>query len=63
MDKPTTKWASTANERQDLDFARDSEAALVDAPSKGRTGFLAVCLALFAAALLWKRTSRPFRAG
>jgi adhesin transport system membrane fusion protein len=53
MDKPTTKWATTANERQDLDFASDSEAALFDAPSKGKSRFLVVCLALFAALLLW----------
>lgn len=53
MDKPTTKWATTANERQDLDFASDSEAALFDAPSKGKSRFLMVCLALFAALLLW----------
>lgn len=53
MDKPTTKWATTAGERQDLDFARDSEAALFDAPSKGKSRFLSVCLALFAALLLW----------
>ena len=53
MDTPTTKWATTAVERQDLDFARDSEAALFDAPSKGKSRFLSVCLALFAALLLW----------
>jgi adhesin transport system membrane fusion protein len=53
MDKPTTKWATTANERQDIDFARDSEAALIDAPSKGKSRFLSVCLALFASLLLW----------
>lgn len=53
MDKPTTKWATTASERQDLDFASDSEAALFDAPSKGKSRFLSVCLALFAALLLW----------
>ncbi len=53
MDKPTTKWATTASERQDLDFARDSEAALFDAPSRGKTRFLSVCLALFAVLLLW----------
>jgi membrane fusion protein, adhesin transport system len=53
MDKPTTKWTTTAAERQDLDFARDSEAALIDAPSKGRSRFLNVCLALFATFLIW----------
>lgn len=53
MDKPTTKWTTTASERQDLDFARDSEAAIFDAPSKGKSRFLSVCLALFAALLLW----------
>ena len=53
MDKPTTKWATTASERQDLDFARNSEAALFDAPSRGKTRFLSVCLALFAVLLLW----------
>jgi membrane fusion protein, adhesin transport system len=53
MDKPSTKWTTTASERQDIDFARDSEAALIDAPSKGKSTFLYVCLALFATALLW----------
>jgi adhesin transport system membrane fusion protein len=53
MDKPAAKWATTASERQDLDFARDSQAALFDAPSKGKSRFLSVCLALFAALLLW----------
>jgi membrane fusion protein, adhesin transport system len=58
MDKPTTKWATTASERQDIDFARDSEAALVDAPSKGKSGFLTVCVALFASFLLWSTFSQ-----
>src|SRR3990172_6379936 len=53
MDKPTAKWTTTTAERQDLDFARDSEAALVDAPSKGKGTFLYVCLAFFATFLLW----------
>ena len=53
MDKPTTKWTTTAAERQDIDFARDLEAALIDAPSKGKSRFLYVCLALFATALIW----------
>ena len=53
MDKPTTKWTTTTAERQDLDFARDSEAALVDAPSKGKGTFLYACLAFFATFLLW----------
>jgi adhesin transport system membrane fusion protein len=40
-------------QRQDLDFARDSEAALLAAPSKGRGAFLYVCLAFFITALTW----------
>jgi len=53
LDKPTAKWATTAAERQDLDFARDSEAAVIDAPSKGSGRFLNVCFALFGALLIW----------
>ena len=53
MDKPTTKWTTTAAERQDLDFASDAEAALFDAPAKGKSRFINVCLALFVTLLLW----------
>lgn len=53
MDKPTTKWTTTAAEREDIDFARDSAAALLDAPSKSKSGFLYVCLAFFSALLVW----------
>jgi adhesin transport system membrane fusion protein len=53
MDMPVAKWGTTAAERQDLDFARGSDAALADAPPRGRGIFLYVCLAFFFVALGW----------
>ena len=53
MDMPVAKWGTTAAERQDLDFARGSDAALADAPPRGRGIFLYVCLGFFFVALGW----------
>ena len=53
MDMPVAKWGTTGAERQDLDFARGSDAALADAPPRGRGIFLYVCLAFFFVALGW----------
>lgn len=47
------KWSTTGTEREDLDFYRDSEAAIHDAPSRTSTIFLGACLALFAAFIIW----------
>ena len=53
MDMPVSKWSTTAAERQDLDFASESDAAMVDAPSKGSGLFLYVCLAFFFVLIAW----------
>jgi hypothetical protein len=51
--QPESRWGTTDTERQDLDFARDAEAALHAAPPRTAGRFLMVCAALFATFLLW----------
>jgi adhesin transport system membrane fusion protein len=51
--QPESRWGTTDTERQDLDFARDAEAALHAAPPRTAGRFLMVCGALFATFLLW----------
>jgi adhesin transport system membrane fusion protein len=50
---PESRWGTTDTERQDLDFARDAEAALHAAPPRTAGRFLMVCAALFATFLIW----------
>jgi adhesin transport system membrane fusion protein len=51
--QPESRWGTTDTERQDLDFARDAEAALHAAPPRTAGRFLMVCGALFATFLTW----------
>ncbi len=46
-------WGTTQTEREDLDFARDAEAALHAAPPRTAGRFLMVCATLFATLLVW----------
>lgn len=47
------KWMTTPQEREDLNFVRDAEAALRGAPSRASTIFLTVCATLFLAFIGW----------
>ena len=49
----SSQWATSASEREDLNFVKDAEAALHDAPSRISTIFLFVCVSAFAAFLAW----------
>lgn len=51
--RPGSLWGTTDTEREDLDFARDAEAALKAAPPRTAGRFLLVCAALFASFLIW----------
>lgn len=54
MEMPKSgKWMTTASEREDMDFIRDAEAAVNDAPSNKSSIFLFTCLALFCTFLIW----------
>lgn len=46
-------WMTSGADRDDLDFLRESEAALRDAPARGSTIFLMVCLALALSFITW----------
>jgi adhesin transport system membrane fusion protein len=50
---PKSRWGTTEIEREDLDYARDAEAALHAAPPRTAGRFLLVCLALFASFVIW----------
>ncbi len=47
------KWMTTPQEREDLNFVRDAEAALRGAPSRMSAIFLTACAALFLAFIGW----------
>ena len=47
------RWTTSAEEREDLNFVRDAEAALRGAPSRTSTIFLTACATLFLAFLGW----------
>ena len=51
--RPELGWGTTDAERQDLDFARDAEAALHAAPPRTAGRFLLLCTALLATFLIW----------
>ncbi|MGI9383378.1 MAG: HlyD family type I secretion periplasmic adaptor subunit [Methyloligellaceae bacterium] len=53
MDATPTKWTTSAPEREDLQFIRDAEAALRDAPSRASTYFLIACASLFVIFVTW----------
>lgn len=53
IDESASKWSTTALEREDLDFFRDSEAAVRDAPPRTSVIFLLACIALFSAFIGW----------
>ena len=54
MDLPQpSKWTTSEQEREDLSFIRDAEAALRDAPPRRSSIFLFTCVALFMAFLGW----------
>lgn len=54
MEMPKSgKWTTTAAEREEMNFIRDAEAAINDAPSRNSSIFLFTCLALFCAFLGW----------
>lgn len=46
-------WSTSAAEREDLNFVRDAEAALRDAPPRTATAFLLICSSMFTALLVW----------
>lgn len=46
-------WTTSGQEKEDLDFVRDAEAALRDAPSRTTSIFLAVCGVMFLSFFLW----------
>ncbi len=52
-DPSSSHWATTAREREDLNFVKDAEAALRDAPARTSSIFLATCAALFLAFFAW----------
>ena len=52
MPKPG-KWMTTPAEREDLDFIRDAEAAINDAPSRKSSILLFTCVSLFIAFIGW----------
>jgi len=49
----SNKWMTTPQEREDLNFVRDAEAALRGAPSRTSTILLIACVSLFIAFLGW----------
>lgn len=48
-----SKWSTSDSEREELDFFRDSEAAVRDAPSRASLVFLIACAALFGIFITW----------
>jgi adhesin transport system membrane fusion protein len=50
---PRSGWGTTDTERQDLDFAREAEAALHAAPPRTAGRFLLLCTGLMATFLVW----------
>ncbi|MCH8238890.1 MAG: HlyD family type I secretion periplasmic adaptor subunit [Proteobacteria bacterium] len=53
MKLPSGKWTTTPAEREDLNFIRDAEAAIDDAPSLNSAIFLVTCVALFISFIGW----------
>src|SRR5262245_31843492 len=51
--QPESRWGTTETERDDLDFARDAEAALHAAPPRTAGLFLLICTTLLATFLIW----------
>jgi adhesin transport system membrane fusion protein len=49
----TLRWGTSAGEREDIDCFRDAEAAVRDAPPRTTMMFLAGCIALLSAFVIW----------